>query len=388
MNWQVCTLGDLCKIDIGKTPSRDNNRYWGPGHPFLSISDMSQGKYLSITKESITDAAVRESNCKLVPPNTLLLSFKLSIGKVGFSQVPIYTNEAIAALYIREEESIDKHYLYWALKTVDLMRYVDKAAKGATLNKAKLNLIEIPLPPLDEQKRIATILDKADTLCAKGRQAIALLDDLLKSTFTSMFNSSTIRTMTVEEATSVIIDYRGKTPVKTTVGVPLITAKVIKDGYIDEPTEFISEDYYDMWMRRGLPEIGDVLFTTEAPMGKVAQLRESKVALAQRVLLLRGKKKLVNNTYLMHSLMSPFVKQQLDKITVGTTVTGIRQRDFRTIEIPVPPIDEQIKFNQLAEKIQEQHNKYESFLKRSEDLFATIQQTAFTGELFTKSVEV
>lgn len=90
--------------------------------------------------------------------------------------------------------------------------------------------------------------------------------------------------LTLEEVTEEIIDYRGKTPKKTISGVPLITAKIVKNGHILEPDEFISESDYEDWMRRGMPQCGDVIITTEAPMGEVAQLDDRKVALAQRLI--------------------------------------------------------------------------------------------------------
>src|SRR5690606_13060361 len=95
-----------------------------------------------------------------------------------------------------------------------------------------------------------------------------------------------------------IIDYRGKTPKKTDSGIPLITAKIVKNGRILEPNEFISPQDYESWMRRGLPKPGDVVITTEAPMGEVAQLDERKVALAQRLITLRGKKGMLHNNFL------------------------------------------------------------------------------------------
>jgi type I restriction enzyme S subunit len=87
----------------------------------------------------------------------------------------------------------------------------------------------------------------------------------------------------LEDALDALIDYRGKTPRKTASGIPLITAKIIKDGRIERPTEFIAANEYDSWMRRGLPKKGDVVLTVEAPLGEVAQLGGEKVALAQRV---------------------------------------------------------------------------------------------------------
>jgi type I restriction enzyme S subunit len=96
--------------------------------------------------------------------------------------------------------------------------------------------------------------------------------------------------LTLEKAMESIIDYRGKTPKKTDSGIPLITAKLVKNGRILEPNEFTSPEDYESWMRRGLPKSDDVVITTEAPMGEVAQLDERKVALAQRLITLREKR--------------------------------------------------------------------------------------------------
>ena len=102
-----------------------------------------------------------------------------------------------------------------------------------------------------------------------------------------------------------IIDYRGKTPHKTKSGIPLITAKIVKDGHINYSNcEYIAEDYFNEWMRRGLPKSGDVVLTTEAPLGEVAQLDSKKVALAQRIITLRGKCDIVNNVYLKYFFIS------------------------------------------------------------------------------------
>lgn len=99
-----------------------------------------------------------------------------------------------------------------------------------------------------------------------------------------------LTSMRLEDCMDAIIDYRGKTPNKTTSGIPLITAKIIKNGRIQDVTEFIAEDDYESWMRRGIPQSGDVVLTTEAPLGEVAQLDTRKIALAQRVITLRGRK--------------------------------------------------------------------------------------------------
>ncbi len=144
-----------------------------------------------------------------------------------------------------------------------------------------------------------------------------------------------------EDCMDAIIDYRGKTPQKTDSGIPLITAKIIKNGAIQQVNEFIAEEDYDSWMRRGIPKSGDVVLTTEAPLGEVAQLDDRKVALAQRVITLRGKKGFLDNAFLKYLLISNDVQHQLDGRGTGTTVKGIKQSELRKLELPIPKYETQ-----------------------------------------------
>ena len=147
--------------------------------------------------------------------------------------------------------------------------------------------------------------------------------------------------MPLEDWMAAIIDYRGKTPEKTSSGVPLITAKIVKRGRIEDPEEFIAEEAYEPWMRRGIPEAGDVVLTTEAPLGEVAQLDGKKVALAQRVITLRGKSDLLDNTYLKFALQSQPIQEQLHGRASGSTVSGIKQSELRKLQLTFPPVEEQ-----------------------------------------------
>lgn len=138
-----------------------------------------------------------------------------------------------------------------------------------------------------------------------------------------------------------LIDYRGKTPKKTLSGVPLVTAKIVKNGTINGYTEYIAEEYYDKWMVRGFPKVGDVILTTEAPLGEVALLKEEKVALAQRIVCLRGKDNVLDNTYLKYYLQSGKGQKSLSARESGTTVTGIKQAELRRVDIEYPAYDDQ-----------------------------------------------
>lgn len=143
------------------------------------------------------------------------------------------------------------------------------------------------------------------------------------------------------------IDYRGKTPPKTTNGIPLITAKIIKSGAIQEPQEFIAENYYDEWMRRGIPKKGAVVFTTEAPLGEVARIRTNdKLAFAQRVIILEANKQYLSSDYLFYALQDRVLKSRIEARSTGTTVIGIKAAELRKVEIDLPPLQEQ---QQIAE---------------------------------------
>lgn len=143
----------------------------------------------------------------------------------------------------------------------------------------------------------------------------------------------------ISKITKTLIDYRGKTPEKTDSGVRLITAKVIKEGFIQEGNdEYISEDTYKEWMTRGFPQKEDILITTEAPLGEVAQLRtDEKIAIAQRIILLRGKEKIINQKYYYYVLRSYLVQKRIESYGTGTTVLGIKQKQLKKVLVPLPP---------------------------------------------------
>jgi len=147
---------------------------------------------------------------------------------------------------------------------------------------------------------------------------------------------------TMENALESIIDYRGKTPEKAETGILTLSARSVKNGYIDYSNAYcISPSEYRKFMVRGKPRIGDILMTTEAPIGCIAKLDRDDIGLAQRLLTLRGEEGYVGNDYLMYYLISKVGQHQLNSRSSGTTVTGIKQSEFRKTLIVIPPIHEQ-----------------------------------------------
>ena len=173
-DWPTKNLADLCAISIGGTPSRDVPSFWADrpdGYPWLSIADMKQ-KYLWETSEHITDSGVRCSNVKLISPDTLVMSFKLSVGKVGIVKAPMYCNEAIA-IFKPYAERVDFRWLYFALPMVARLAVTDSAVKGVTFNKTSLANLSLKVPDLSTQSRIAEILDMQDT-AIRGAESAAV----------------------------------------------------------------------------------------------------------------------------------------------------------------------------------------------------------------------
>lgn len=147
------------------------------------------------------------------------------------------------------------------------------------------------------------------------------------------------KTYTMEDALDAIIDYRGKTPKKSESGIPTLSAKTVRNNFIDyNNCYYISEEEYKRFMVRGFPKVGDILLTTEAPLGMTAKLNRADVALAQRLLTLRGKSDILDNDYLLYFLQSPKGQHLLKSHETGTTVTGIKQAVFRKLEISIPSI--------------------------------------------------
>lgn len=224
--------------------------------------------------------------------------------------------------------------------------------------------IKVPVPPLEVQREIVRILDNfaiatteiqqklQEELAARQKQYEYYRDLLLtfKPNESTILNERTnelelsgaIRWMKLGELCD-YVDYRGKTPKKVDQGIFLVTAKNVRMGFIDyeKSKEYISKDDYLEVMRRGLPKIGDLLITTEAPCGNVALVDREDIALAQRIIKYRPKRENVNRNFLKHYLLSKEFQDVLQKNATGGTVKGIKGSKLHELNVPVPPLEVQ-----------------------------------------------
>ena len=183
-NWVESYVSDFFDFSIGGTPSRNNESYWdlekARNNKWVTIKDL-KGKYIDDTKEYISDEGVKKSNVKLIPSGTVVMSFKLTIGRLSITKSPLYTNEAIVGFMSKSNASIDRDFLYYGLQSWDLLAEVDQAVKGVTLNKDKMSRIIGLFPPLPEQKKIASILTSVDEMIENTQAQINKLQSLKKA---------------------------------------------------------------------------------------------------------------------------------------------------------------------------------------------------------------
>ena len=184
--YPMAALGELCNVSIGRTPRRNEPRYWGGPYPWATVRDLN-GETLMSTQQGITDAAIKAIMPQPVKPNTLLFSFKLSIGKVAFAGCTMHHNEAIAALPVRNPNVLDREFLFHVLKTTTHDERASHAVLGKVLNKRKVEELKIPLPPLDEQRRIAGILSRAARIERLRARTADCLREFIPALFIKMF---------------------------------------------------------------------------------------------------------------------------------------------------------------------------------------------------------
>ena len=177
--WKKVRLGDVFDLQMGKTPDRKNLDFFSTtDNKWISIADISKAdKYIIETKEYISDEAVKKSGIKQIPANTVIMSFKLSIGKTAITKEPMYSNEAIMAFLPNGKYEVDNNFLYHLFSNKDWSEGSNKAVKGITLNKASLLEAKILLPPLAIQKQIAKIMDKCTEVISKNERMLENYED-------------------------------------------------------------------------------------------------------------------------------------------------------------------------------------------------------------------
>ncbi|BEO89488.1 restriction endonuclease subunit S [Fusobacterium nucleatum] len=378
-------MGDIFILQMGKTPLRENKLYWDKGnYNWISISDMNfSEKYISFTKEKITDFAIKKSGIKIIPKNTVIMSFKLSIGKVKIVNEDIYSNEAIMAFIPKEDIFIDENFLYHSLKSVRWNEGINKAVKGLTLNKNLISQKEIFLPDLTTQKEITNNLDTIDNLLELRKKQLNYLKELGKSLFTRMFgdirnNSFNWKQVKLQDVCSSIV--RGP------FGSSLKKEFFVKNGYkvyeqknAIKQSANLGEYYIDekkfKELQRFECKVGDIIMSCSGTVGKLFQLPEnSEKGIINQALCKFSLNNKIKSTYFLKYLEKVIGNIELN----GSGIKNISSVSYiKKIDINLPPIELQNKFAERVEKIEKLSFDIEKSIKEAENLYNSLMNKYF-----------
>jgi type I restriction enzyme, S subunit len=398
--WEVKTLGEVYDVRDG---THDSPKYVESGYPLITSKNLKDKGLSFENVQYITEADYNKINARsAVHRGDVLFAMIGTIGNPTIVAVePNFAIKNVALLKVPQVQN--SSFLKYYLETEEVISKMVSEAKGTTQKFVGLGYLRsfpIKIPSLSEQQRIVAILDQAYEGIAKARanaeknleNARALFESHLLSLFSVCPELVEGRGESWINATLgqyiKFIDYRGKTPEKTEGGLRLITAKNVKMGYLqDNPREYVAPKTYGSWMTRGIPRLGDVLFTTEAPLANVAQLdTDEKVVFAQRIIIMQPDASKLDSTFLKYMLLSEPIQKRIHDKGTGATVKGIKASLLKNIQIYFPnSVPEQAKIVDKFDALSTETKRLEALYQRKiallDELKKSLLQQAFAGEL-------
>jgi len=382
--WPIKPLGELCDVRIGRTPRRDEPRFWGGDAVWVTIRELNGGEITS-SKEMVSEAAVRECMPEPVPTGTLLFSFKLSIGKIAIAGCPLYTNEAIAALPIRKPAELSRDFLRYALLRESHEGTANTAVMGKVLNKEKVQQLQIPVPPLAEQERIVKLLDEADELRKLRAAANSRSDDLIPALFHEMFGDPITNLMEWSESPFSEVGKldRGRSKHRPRDEPSLYGGKYpfIQTGDVANANGQITS-YTQTYSETGLAQsrlwpAGTLAITIAANIGKTAILTFPACFPDSLVGFVPGDK--VHIDYVRQWLVA--MESSLEEAAPQMAQKNINLKILGELRIPVPPLPLQQQFARRVAEIRALEVAQAASRQRVEHLFQSMLHGAFNQEL-------
>ena len=382
-------LSDLFNLQMGKTPSRNNAEFWSDGeYKWISIADLTKtGKYISETKELLSQKAIDESGIAVIPINTVVMSFKLSIGKTAITSEDMYSNEAIMSFHDRHVTELLPEYIYYLLLAQRWDEGANKAVMGMTQNKATLSNRKVRIHSIIAQKSIVERLDKLQKLIDDRKTQLDELETLIKARFVEMFgdpiqNEKNWSRRSLEQLCHSIVDCPHSTPnyISEDTGFMCIRTSVVKKNKIlwDE-IEYIVEDEFNQRIQRKRPEKGDIVYTREGAILGIAAIidRNCNVALGQRSMLLSPDSSVCTSEFICTAMNSDsFLSNALRGIS-GSASPHINVGDIKSFEMIAPPLELQRKFSEFNSQVDKLKVEVQKSLDEMQILFDSLMQEYF-----------
>ncbi|CEG09838.1 Type I restriction enzyme EcoKI specificity protein [Afipia felis] len=390
MSWASAPLGDVATVVSGATPRTSEKQFWNGDVPWITPKDLSdlETPYLDRPSRTITGEGLKSCSASILPANSVLLSSRAPIGLVAINSIPMATNQGFKSL-VPDSHRLDSKFLFHWLKSKTV--FLQSLGNGATfkeISKAVVERVEIPLPPLDEQRRIAAILDKADDLRRKRRRALDLLNGMSSAIFLETFGdpfaaTNTLRRVAFKDVTS-RITYGFTQPMSHyDSGVPILTAKNIRNGYIDfKNVAYASRSEFEALTAKSKPEKFDLLITKDGAIGRSAcLLTEDEVCINQSVALVKPELGKVEPRYLLHYLLSEPVQKRIEAMKKGNAIPHLQITELAHFPIALPEIEIQKKFVSRIVALDRLHSLQERSAEGLSVTFASLQHRAFSGRL-------
>lgn len=368
-------LSDIFDLQMGKTPSRDNNMYWKDGNlPWVSIADLSKSQiYIENSKEMITNLAAKDTLMKCIPQDTVIMSFKLSLGKIAITRTPLYTNEAIMAFIDKKVIKIEPKYIYFLFRNIKWGQYTNNAVKGKTLNKKFFSDFQINIPGYIQQKKIVSILIRINKILEYKHSLIKAYDALIKSRFVDLFGDielnekkwKKIRFGELINSANNGLARRGNDQ----DGNIVLRLIELQENFINysDPNRILLTD--DEKKRYRLLE-GDLLFArvngNPKNVGRCATFYECEEQVYHNDHIIRAScdRSQLNSVFAAYLFNSEYGKNRISKkIKTSAGQYTINQDGLKSIEIILPPIGIQYSFAELVKQI----NKLKSDVQKSID---------------------
>ena len=351
-HWEVVRLGAVCNIIMGQSPPSTTYNDDGVGMPFL------QGK-AEFTELFPVPTKYCTKQLRVSPKGSVLMSVRAPVGDVNLGDREYIIGRGLTSISLKHGNN---RFLFYLL--LHNKKEIEAKGYGSTfksINKTTINDFQIALPPLPEQRAIAHVLQTIQEAKSARQRELALERERKAALMDYLFSYGTKgeprketeigeipeswKLGTIGEICERIIDYRGRTPKFSESGIVHLRSSNVKEGRLtlknDEIT-YVTDETYKSFMTRGLPKAGDIIFTTEGPLGESAMVPPNfRFSLAQRMVLLRADKTVLDSSYLLYVLYSEQVRKEYLGRATGSTAKGISSKNFQQVQVPLPCLPEQ-----------------------------------------------